>query len=111
MHSARAFAGGMTALINLLAVGGVLAASAADLRSALAGLTTGEPAQMMEAAWRLGLSVMARAAAVLAAVGALDYLVRRWLLHRDLRMSTREIRDELRQTEGARHTLRRRART
>jgi flagellar biosynthesis protein FlhB len=43
-------------------------------------------------AWRAGLALLA--------LGALDYLYQRWQHRRDLRISHRELRDDLRQMEG-----------
>jgi flagellar biosynthetic protein FlhB len=79
---------------------GVLVLSLWQERIALAGLSL---RPLPEAARVLGaaaLSMFVKAGLALLALGLLDWAYRRWQLHRDLRMSRREIQDELREFEG-----------
>ena len=56
------------------------------------GLTTQAGELVWQLTWRAGLALLA--------LGVLDYLYQRWQHRRDLRMSHRELRDDLRQMEG-----------
>lgn len=77
--AAATLRGGMDEMISLGSMG------AADMAAAVGGL-----------AWRLTV----RMVLVLLAVGTADYLYQRWQYRRDLRMTQREFRDDMRQMEG-----------
>jgi flagellar biosynthesis protein FlhB len=108
LWSARTLQRGAMLLVRLGAVGAItyFTIRAAMPRIAAAAepsvpMDLGVPlAALAEAAslvWQLAL----RLGLALIAVGVLDYLYQRWQHRRDLRISHRQLRDDLRQMEGA----------
>lgn len=58
------------------------------------------PGEMLgEAGWLI-MALVVRLGAILLAMGAMDYLYQRWQHNRDLKMTRRELLEDLRQTEG-----------
>ena len=103
LWSARTLQRGAMLLVRLGAVGAVtyFTIQAAMPRIAAAGrVDAGLPfagsAQAASLLWQLAL----RLGLALVAVGVLDYLYQRWQHRRDLRISHRQLRDDLRQMEG-----------
>jgi flagellar biosynthetic protein FlhB len=79
---------------------GVLVVSLWQERAALAGLSLRPLPDAVGVLGGAALSMFVKAGLSLLALGLLDWAYRRWRLHRDLRMSRREVQDELREFEG-----------
>ncbi|MDH3719318.1 MAG: EscU/YscU/HrcU family type III secretion system export apparatus switch protein, partial [Planctomycetota bacterium] len=69
-------------------------------REQLMGFMQLEIHQLGSAMFRQLLQVIVAAIVILACVAVLDYLLQRWKLERQLMMTPRELRDELREQEG-----------
>ena len=102
--AARALAG----LLKLAAVGGVAWLTIWAERARLLGLGARPFEEVAGTAAALSLTLALRVALALAVVGVLDYGWQRWRYERELRMSRREIREELRRYEGDPRTRERR---
>lgn len=87
---------GVAKLVAIVAIVVLLMADRFDELLALGTLDLG---QLGGAAWQLCRHVLVRTAAVLVALAGLDYLWQRWKIERALRMSPRELREELRALE------------
>ena len=97
LSTAVGIAGGLAKGAVIL---GVLAASLWQERVALASLSTRPLPEALGVLSSAGFSLLGKSALALLALAVLDWAYRRWQLHRDLRMSRREIADELREFEG-----------
>lgn len=106
----RTFIGISGGLAKGAVILGVLAACAWQDRETLARLSTRPLPEALQVVAGSGLALFAKTAIALVALGILDGSYRRWQHLRDLRMSRREIQDELREFEGD-PTLRNRRRT
>jgi flagellar biosynthesis protein FlhB len=71
-------------------------------REELASLTALDPVRLGTRAWEICWSTAVQIGLALLALAAVDYLVERWRLEGDLRMTPQEIRDETRELEGNR---------
>jgi flagellar biosynthetic protein FlhB len=98
--SLRTFLGIAGGLAKGAVILGVLAACLWQDRETLAALSTRPLAEALPVLAGSGLSLLAKTAIALVALGLLDWSYRRWQHRRDLRMSRREIQDELREFEG-----------
>jgi flagellar biosynthetic protein FlhB len=78
----------------------ILAGSAWQERLALASLSTRPLPEALAVFSSSALSMVAKTALALLALGLVDWAYRRWQHRRDLRMSRREIQDELREFEA-----------
>lgn len=76
--------------------------------SGIVGLAGCEPAAMGPRVGRLLFDLGVRLAGVLLAVGIVDWLYQRWQHRRDLRMTRREVLEDLRRMEGDAEVRRRR---
>ncbi|HEU4333050.1 MAG TPA: EscU/YscU/HrcU family type III secretion system export apparatus switch protein [Candidatus Eisenbacteria bacterium] len=79
---------------------GVLAASLWQERVALAGLSTKELPEALSILTGSAIALFWKTAIALLALGLVDWGYRRWQHLRDLRMSRREVEDELKEFEG-----------
>jgi len=79
---------------------GVLAASLWQDRATLAGLSTRELPEAPAVVAGTAIALLGKTALALLALGLVDWAYRRWQHLRDLRMSRREIQDELREFDG-----------
>jgi flagellar biosynthetic protein FlhB len=89
--------------MGVFKVGIVAAIACSDLwgrRDELASLVALGPGDLAIRAGDLCLSMCLKLAGALLALAAVDYLYERWKLERDLKMSTREVREEMRELEG-----------
>lgn len=100
IFSARSALRGAAGLLKVAAVGAVVALSLWAERDALAALAGRPFEQALGAALGMLFVLSLRAALALVALGVLDYAAQRWQHERDLRMSRRELREELRRYEG-----------
>lgn len=104
------------ALVELLKAivkaGGMIALLYGPVRGLLAGLTAGSMSLPAELAltYHTALTVLYRAAAVQLVAGGVDYAYKRWETEQAIRMTPREVRDELRETDGDPHMRARRRR-
>lgn len=108
MFSLRAAARGLAGVLKILAVGAVAGLTIWAERARLLELGARPFEEIAGAAAALSLTLALRAALALAVVGILDYGWQRWRHEQDLRMSKREIREELRRYEGDPRTKERR---
>ncbi len=96
----------LRALVDLgravVKAGAVLALAYGPVRGLIITLAGGRIALVAALALcgRTALSIVFRAAAVQLVAGGADYAFRRWDMDRSLRMTAREVRDEMRETEG-----------
>lgn len=79
---------------------GVLAASLWQDRATLAGLSMRDLPEALGIVSGTAISLLGKTALALLALGLVDWAYRRWQHLRDLRMSRREIEDELKEFEG-----------
>jgi len=94
----RALGASLT-LAKWLALGTVLIWPLAGSAAGILGAWQRSPAELLAIVTRVGSELLARAAFVLAVLGAIDLGVQHWLFRRRLRMSRSEWRQERRATE------------
>jgi len=87
-------------LAKWLALGAVLIWPLAGSAAGILGAWQRSPAELLATVTRVGSELLARAAFVLAMLGAIDLGVQHWLFRRRLRMSRSEWRQERRATEA-----------
>jgi flagellar biosynthetic protein FlhB len=97
LQTAVGIAGGLAKGAVIL---GVLAASLWQDRITLASLSNRPLPEALAVLPGAAFSLFGKTALALLALGVVDWAYRRWQLRRDLRMSRREIADELREFEG-----------
>ena len=85
---------------KVVLVGCVVYTIAKSLAPRLAGMSVIAPDAMLSAGGSVVGSLMLRMTLLLIALGAVDFFYQRWQHERDLRMTRREVLDELRQMEG-----------
>lgn len=98
--SMRTFVGIAGGLARGAVILGVLAASLWQEKATLAGLSSRPMPEALAAFTGSAITLFAKTALALAALGVIDWAYRRWQHLRDLRMSRREVQDELREFEG-----------
>ena len=89
-------------------VGCVVYAIAKGLVPKVAAMSALAPDEMISAGGNVVASLMLRITLLLIALGVIDFFYQRWQHERDLRMTRREVLDELRQMEGDAAVKRRR---
>jgi len=87
---------------------GILAASLWQERATLAGLSTRPLSEGLAVLTGSAAALFTKTALALLALGVVDWAYRRWQHLRDLRMSRREVQDELREFDGDPEIKRRR---
>lgn len=87
-------------LVKVMAVTSVSAMSVWSQRGEIVALTGLETAQIAGALTSIVLGVCIRIAVALIVLALLDYAYQRWQHEQDLRMTTQELRDELRSHQG-----------
>jgi flagellar biosynthetic protein FlhB len=100
MLSGPSFARLATCIFKFGVVGVVAGADLWSRREELAALVTLQPADVAVQAADICLSTCLKLGGALLALATIDYLVERWKLERELKMSPQEIREELRELEG-----------
>lgn len=91
------------ALVKIAVVGGIGWAVIASDVGALVGLAAGSIADGLRTAGLLGRRLAVATIGILAFLAVLDLFYQRWRYEKKLRMSKREVRDEMRQREGDPH--------
>lgn len=100
LFSMPTFVGVTGGLAKGAVVIGVLAASLWQERVTLAGLSTRELPEAVAVLSGSAVALFGKMALAFLALGLIDWSYRRWQHRRDLRMSRREIQDELREFDG-----------
>ena len=100
MFSMRTFVAVTGGLAKGGIIVGVLAASLWQERVALAGLSTRELPEALSILTGSAIALFWKTAIALLALGLVDWGYRRWQHLRDMRMSRREVEDELKEFEG-----------
>lgn len=100
LFSLGTFVGMAEGLVKGGIIFGILAASLWQERGTLAGLSTRPLPEAAAVFTGVALALMGKTALALLSLGLVDWAYRRWQHRRDLRMSRREIQDELREFDG-----------
>jgi flagellar biosynthetic protein FlhB len=100
LFSGPSFARLAMGIFKLGVVGAVAGADLWSRREELAALVTLRPADLAVQAADICLSMGLKLGGALLALATIDYLIERWKLERELKMSPREIREETRELEG-----------
>jgi len=100
MFSARSLVQLLMCGAKILLAGWVVYAIAKSIAPRLAAMSAIAPDAMFSAGGSIVASLMLRVTLLLLALGVIDLFYQRWQHERDLRMTRREVLDELRQMEG-----------
>jgi len=93
----------LMALVKIVAIGSAMALTAWSQLPEIARFADNEIGPTLAGIGRVAMRSASAALVAIAAIAVVDYLFQRWQHERDLRMSKREIRDEVRSSEGDPH--------
>jgi len=100
LFSQQALANFAKGLAKLIVIGGAIAALVWPQRQRLAGLVTTDPALILPFIKSLTMRMLGTVVAILAVVAVADYLFQHRQWYARQKMSLREMKEEVRQTEG-----------